>query len=90
MIRAFIFLLMTLIAIVVIRSVIGIIAKALSSGSEPVARRPADDMPTTGELKRDPVCGTYVSTALSVKRVVGHETLHFCSETCRDRYQTQS
>ncbi len=39
-----------------------------------------------GELKKDPVCGTYVSTALSVTRTVNGEVLHFCSRECRDRY----
>jgi YHS domain-containing protein len=39
-----------------------------------------------GDLKRDPVCGTYVSTAVSVKRTVKGEVLHFCSEECRDKY----
>jgi YHS domain-containing protein len=41
-----------------------------------------------GELKRDPVCGTYVSTAVSVKRTVKGEVVHFCSEECRDKYRT--
>ena len=39
-----------------------------------------------GELKRDPVCGTYVSTSLSVTRTVDGQVLHFCSKECRDRY----
>ena len=39
-----------------------------------------------GELKKDPVCGTYVSTALSVTRTVNGQLLHFCSKECRDRY----
>ena len=40
-----------------------------------------------GDLKRDPVCGTYVSTAVSVKRTVKGEVVHFCSNECRDRYK---
>jgi YHS domain-containing protein len=39
-----------------------------------------------GELKRDPVCGTYVSTAVSVKRTVKGQVVHFCSQECRDKY----
>jgi YHS domain-containing protein len=38
-----------------------------------------------GELKKDPVCGTYVSTALSVTRTVNGELVHFCSRECRDK-----
>jgi len=42
---------------------------------------------TGGELKKDPVCGTYVSTALSVTRKVNGEMVHFCSPECRDKYR---
>jgi YHS domain-containing protein len=40
-----------------------------------------------GELKKDPVCGTYVSTSASVTRKVNGEVLHFCSAECRDKYR---
>jgi YHS domain-containing protein len=40
-----------------------------------------------GELKKDPVCGTYVSTGASVTRTVNGELLHFCSKECRDKYR---
>jgi YHS domain-containing protein len=39
-----------------------------------------------GELKKDPVCGTYVSTALAITRKVNGELVHFCSKECRDKY----
>jgi len=39
-----------------------------------------------GELKKDPVCGTYVSTGASVTRTVNGQLLHFCSKECRDKY----
>jgi len=39
-----------------------------------------------GELKKDPVCGTFVAVASSIKRTVNGETLHFCSTACRDKY----
>lgn len=40
-----------------------------------------------GELKKDPVCGTYVSTGASVTRTVDGQLLHFCSKECRDKYR---
>jgi len=40
-----------------------------------------------GELKKDPVCGTYVSTGASVTRKVNGELVHFCSAACRDKYR---
>ena len=43
-------------------------------------------VPVGGELKKDPVCGTYVSTAASVTRTVHGQVMHFCSKECRDKY----
>ena len=40
-----------------------------------------------GELKKDPVCGTYVSTATSLSRSVNGGLVYFCSKECRDRYK---
>ncbi len=45
------------------------------------------ELQSAGDLKRDPVCGTYVSSAVSVKRTVKGEVLHFCSKECRDTYR---
>jgi YHS domain-containing protein len=42
---------------------------------------------TGGELRKDPVCGTYVSTGASVTRKVDGELVHFCSTECRDKYR---
>jgi hypothetical protein len=41
---------------------------------------------SAGELRKDPVCGTFVATATSVKRVVNGETYYFCGPDCRDRF----
>jgi YHS domain-containing protein len=40
-----------------------------------------------GELKKDPVCGIYVSTAVSITKRIDGELVHFCSKECRDKYQ---
>jgi YHS domain-containing protein len=40
-----------------------------------------------GELRKDPVCGTYVSPGASVTRTVNGQVLHFCSSECRDKYR---
>jgi YHS domain-containing protein len=44
---------------------------------------------TTGELKKDPVCGTYVPMAGSLTQVVNGGAVYFCSEECRDKYMAQ-
>jgi YHS domain-containing protein len=38
------------------------------------------------ELKKDPVCGAYVSTAGSVSRSIKGQVIYFCSAECRDKY----
>ena len=48
---------------------------------------PRPDVVAGGELKKDPVCGTYVSTGASVTRTVNGQLLHFCSKECRDKYR---
>jgi YHS domain-containing protein len=53
------------------------------SNSEPERRAPAQ----AGELKKDPVCGTYVSTATGLTRMVDGKPVYFCSEQCRDKYR---
>jgi YHS domain-containing protein len=53
--------------------------------SKPI--RPAPTVPSGGELKKDPVCGTYVSVNASITKRVNGETLHFCSADCRDKFR---
>jgi YHS domain-containing protein len=53
----------------------------------PAPRQPfAPSVQAGGELKKDPVCGTYVSTAASVTRTVNGQVVHFCSKACSDQY----
>lgn len=40
----------------------------------------------TGELTKDPVCGTYVSVADSITVRDGETLHHFCSYECRDTF----
>ena len=51
------------------------------------AARQTPEVSVGGELKKDPVCGTYVSTSASVTRTVGGQVMHFCSKECRDKYK---
>jgi YHS domain-containing protein len=50
-------------------------------------RKTPPSVPAGGELKKDPVCGTYVSAATSLTRTVNGSVLHFCSKECRDKYR---
>lgn len=83
----------SLIAVLLIsalRSVIGILAKAFFQSamrpSQPqAARRPS--VPSGGELKKDPVCGTYISTATALQKKSGSGIHYFCSPQCRDKFR---
>lgn len=52
-------------------------------------QRPAASSARRGTVKRDPVCGTYVDVDVSVQEPAPGETLHFCSECCRDAYRAR-
>jgi len=73
-----------------LRAVIRSIFQNLQGSSRTPQPRPAAApspvVQAGGELKKDPVCGTYVSTAVSVTRRVNGELVHFCSPACRDKY----
>jgi YHS domain-containing protein len=71
-----------------LRRVVVLIVQAFSqmaSGGGPP--KPPQGPQSGGELKKDPVCGTFVAVASSIKRNVDGEVVHFCSTTCRDKYR---
>jgi len=57
-----------------------------SSGPSPANRQPPP-VPAGGVLKKDPVCGTYVSADSSITRTINGEVVHFCSRECSERYR---
>jgi YHS domain-containing protein len=70
----------------ILRNVIqGFRGTSQPQSQQPVSRQ-APTVPVGGELRKDPVCGTYVSTAASITRTVRGEVLYFCSKECRDKY----
>ena len=91
MFRIIFYLLVTVFLITIVRGVLGVVLRGFSqllSSSQPAQgkRSPAEGVPLSGELKKDPTCGTYISAASSVKQTVGGQTYHFCSAECRDKY----
>jgi len=83
-------ILLPLLLFALIRSVL----RELFGSKRPAASRHVQSQPAApppvfagGELKKDPVCGTYVSVGASVTRTVNGELLHFCSKECRDKYR---
>ncbi len=91
MFRAIFYLLLTVVVITVLKGIVGIVLKGFSQvirpdSGMPGAPRPSNQVPLTGELKKDPVCGTYIAAASSIKETVGGQTFHFCSQECRNKY----
>jgi YHS domain-containing protein len=91
MFRAIFYLLLTVVVITVLKSIVGIVLKgvgeAMKTGSHAQETGPRrSQVPLTGELKKDPVCGTYIAAASSIQERVGSQTFHFCSQECRDKY----
>ena len=91
MIRALAYLIASVLVIGLVRSIIGIVMKGFAdlfhppASAQPTPRGPA--IPAGGELKKDPVCGTFISTGTSIQKRVGGETYYFCSTECRDKFR---
>ena len=94
MFRAILYLIGFMLVMSVIRSVLGILGKAfsgLSDTSSPQAgpsgsRAPASPA-SVGELKKYPVCGTFISTSTAFQKFSQGQTYYFCSTECRDKFQ---
>ena len=74
-----------------LRSIVGNLIRGARAKTQseprPVPTTREASVPAGGELKKDPVCGTYVSTAASLTRTVRGEVMYFCSKECRDKYR---
>jgi YHS domain-containing protein len=85
MIRYFLLrIVLPLVLFLLVRSVLQSIFKTARGTS--VKERPPD-VPAGGELKRDPVCGTYVAVNPGLSISAKGQTYYFCSKECRDRYR---
>jgi YHS domain-containing protein len=74
----------------VIRSFFGATGANPSSTGARNSPRSANSPPAAhGETARDPVCGMFVSTELSLRLKRDGKTLHFCSQDCLERYERQ-
>lgn len=92
-------LLFAVLIITVLRSVIGVLMKMFGnifgpqgSASTPNPRQtpPRPAVPSGGELKKDPVCGTFIAADTAVQKRVGGELYYFCSADCRDKFKPRA
>jgi hypothetical protein len=84
--RALLYLLTLVVAITVVKSVIGIFAKAFQNVASPQAQPRAPGKPAAETLKKDPVCGTFVAASTEFQKTKGGSTYYFCSAACRDKF----
>jgi hypothetical protein len=86
--RLIFYVVVGVIILTLLRSVVEAIGKAFSSApsspSTPPTERPRGQSPQS--LKKDPVCGTFVSEATAMQKSKGGETYYFCSAECRDKF----
>jgi YHS domain-containing protein len=68
-------------------AVVGLFSKILNPQARSSPQNQAAHAPMGGELRQDPVCGTFVPTATSVKQTINGELVHFCSVACRDKFK---
>jgi YHS domain-containing protein len=89
MIRLFFrFIVLPVLLFYVVRAILASILEGFRSTLTPrSAPRQPPAVQAGGELKKDPVCGTYVSTTASITRTVHGEVFYFCSKECSDRYR---
>ena len=75
-----------------VRHLVKVLAPGLVShpGTSPPDRGNTGTMVKHGTMEKDPVCGTYVDVATSLKLISGGETRHFCSGECRDKFQREA
>ena len=90
--RFLLYLIVGVIVLSLLRSVLEAIGKVFSGGqaSQPAPSAPSPSGDSRGQapqaLKKDPVCGTFVSVATAVQKSKGGETYYFCSTACRDKF----
>jgi uncharacterized protein len=91
MFRLFFRFIVLLVIFAIIRYLVTSVARFFSQAGNPPARRPPENQAAKGaiggELKQDPVCGTFVPTSTSVKKTINGELVHFCSVACRDKFK---
>jgi len=91
MIRFLVFrIVLPLLVLWFLRGVLRSFFAGFNSQVTPRPGRPVPKVAPGGELKKDPVCGTYVSADTSVTRRINGQLVYFCSPACRDKYSAAS
>jgi len=87
--RLIFYVIVGVIILTLLRSVLEAIGKAFSGGTVSPSSPQSSGSPhgqAPQSLKKDPVCGTFVSVATAMQKTKGGETYYFCSAECRDKF----
>jgi uncharacterized protein len=88
MFRLLLRLIVLLLIFAIIRYLVATVWKSISQARGPqTPSKPTEGSRVGGELKQDPVCGTFVPVHASVTKTVNGELVHFCSAACRDKFK---
>ena len=87
--RVLAYLIGAVLVVTLLRSVLGVVLRGfgelLRSGTSTPAHPSKEGL--GGELKKDPVCGTFISPATAFQKYAGGQTYYFCSTECRDKFK---
>jgi YHS domain-containing protein len=96
MFRALIELVVTIIIAMAARAILASVFRGFSgavprspagrSAQQSSSSQPPPEPRNTGELHKDPVCGTYVAESTPFKRQISGHTVYYCSGACRDKH----
>jgi YHS domain-containing protein len=99
--RALLELVLTIIAVIVARAILTSFMKGMvntgrttspppptqdSSYQNQTQARTGQQKQPTGELHKDPVCGTYVAESTPFRRQVSGQTFYYCSGACKEKH----
>lgn len=84
------YLLLTLVSISILQSIFAMLMRMFGIPARAQKLREVkqdrETIRLAGELKKDPVCGTYTTADTAVQKKVRGETFYFCSTQCRDKF----
>jgi YHS domain-containing protein len=96
MLRAILELLVTIAVVLMARALFSHLLRSITIASRNAYRQTMDeaerrretaesarDTRSTGQLHKDPVCGTYVAESTLYRRQVSGDTFYYCSDECR-------
>ena len=84
MLRALLELAFTIFIIIVARAILTSIVRGFVNAGRPSA--PQSNSPATGELHKDPVCGTYVAESTPFRSQISGSAFYYCSSDCKEKH----